>query len=36
MTREELKILQSLPLESKILKTKQRIREFYNQAINGC
>lgn len=30
MTREELKILQSLPLESKILKSKTRIREFYN------
>ena len=30
MTGEELSILQKLPLEMKILKTKQRIREYYN------
>ncbi len=27
-TRNELKILQALPLEMKVLKTKQRIREW--------
>lgn len=31
MTREELKIMQSLPLEIKILKSLSRIREFINQ-----
>ena len=30
MTGQELKMLQDLPLEIKILKTKQRIREYYN------
>lgn len=30
MTKEDLKVLQSLDLQTKILKTKQRIREFYN------
>ncbi len=30
LTKEELKILQNLDLQSKILKTQHRIREFYN------
>ena len=30
MTGEELSMLQKLPLDLKILKTKQRIREYYN------
>ncbi len=30
MTGNDLKVLQELPLEVKILKTKQRIREYYN------
>ncbi len=30
MTGNDLKVLQELPLEIKILKTKQRIREYYN------
>lgn len=34
MTGNDLKILQELPLEIKILKTKQRIREYYNH-FNG-
>ena len=34
MTGNELKMLQDLPLDIKILKTKQRIREYYNH-FNG-
>ncbi len=29
-TKDELRILQALPLEVKVMKTKQRIREWYN------
>lgn len=35
-TREELKMLQSLPLEVKVLKTQQRIREWVTHwGVNG-
>ena len=33
-TLEDLKMLQALPLDAKVLKTKQRIREWY-RAFDG-